>query len=62
VFVHHLRLAESGDLDRELGRWLAQSYSEYGSRTWLASRRATGRGSRSPAEAGPPAPRKARGR
>jgi hypothetical protein len=40
VFVHHLRLSEARDFDRQLASWLAQAYSEYGARRWLASRRA----------------------
>jgi hypothetical protein len=43
VFVHHLRLSEAKDFDRELATWLAQSYSEYGSRLWLERSRARAR-------------------
>jgi hypothetical protein len=30
VWVHHLRLARARDFDRELARWLVESYAEYG--------------------------------
>jgi hypothetical protein len=35
VFVHHLRLTEPAQLDRQLGAWLRASYREYGERRWL---------------------------
>jgi Domain of unknown function (DUF5655) len=35
VHVHHLRLRESREFDRELAAWLRQSYEEYGQRAWL---------------------------
>jgi hypothetical protein len=35
LFVHHLRITELGELDRELGDWLRSSYREYGQRRWL---------------------------
>lgn len=38
VHVHHLRLSEPADFDRELQRWLRQSYEEYGRREWLKKR------------------------
>jgi hypothetical protein len=41
LHVHHLRLRERRDFDRELGRWLCQSSREYGQRRWL-EKKATG--------------------
>jgi hypothetical protein len=38
LHVHHLRLRERLDCDRELARWLRQSYREYGQRGWLTTR------------------------
>jgi hypothetical protein len=38
VYVHHLRLTDPRDFDRELGAWLLASYVEYGERRWLANR------------------------
>jgi hypothetical protein len=44
MHVHHLRLREPRDFDRQLAKWLRESYEEYGRRAWLTkSRRATGR-------------------
>jgi hypothetical protein len=40
--VHHLRLHDRLDCDRELGHWLRQSYREYGQRGWLATTQAAG--------------------
>jgi hypothetical protein len=37
--VHHLRLTDARDFDRELGAWLLESYVEYGERRWLANRK-----------------------
>jgi hypothetical protein len=37
VHVHHLRLAEPRDFDREVQSWLVQSYREYGRREWLTA-------------------------
>ena len=36
VWVHHLRLARAHEFDRELARWLRESYAEYGEQRWLA--------------------------
>ena len=33
VYVHHLRLRDRRDFDRELASWLKQSYREYGQRS-----------------------------
>jgi hypothetical protein len=38
VYVHHLRLSDRRDFDRELAGWLRRSYAEYGQRGWLAGR------------------------
>jgi hypothetical protein len=38
LHVHHLRLRERLDCDRELARWLRQSYRECGQRGWLTTR------------------------
>ena len=35
LYVHHLRLGDRRDFDRELADWLSQSYREYGQRGWL---------------------------
>lgn len=35
LHVHHLRLREPGDFNRELAAWLRQSCDEYGRRGWL---------------------------
>ena len=35
IWVHHLRLASLRDFDRELARWLGESYAEYGEQRWL---------------------------
>src|SRR5262249_821318 len=35
LHVHHLRLRDRGDFDRELAVWLRRSYIEYGQRGWL---------------------------
>jgi len=37
LYVHHLRLRDPRDCDRELARWLKQSYREYGQRGWLTN-------------------------
>ncbi len=37
LYVHHLRLRERGNFDRELAVWLRQSYREYGRRGWLTN-------------------------
>ena len=42
LHVHHLRLGHRRDFDRELARWLRQSYREYGQRAWLTTKQATG--------------------
>ena len=36
LYVHHLRLRDRRDFDRELAGWLRRSYIEYGQRGWLA--------------------------
>jgi Domain of unknown function (DUF5655) len=41
LHVHHLRLHDRRDCDRELARWLEQSYREYGQRGWLSTKQAT---------------------
>jgi len=41
LHVHHLRLRARREFDRELGRWLRQSFREYGQRKWLARTQAT---------------------
>ena len=41
LHVHHLRLRSRLDCDRELARWLRQSYREYGQRGWLTTKQAT---------------------
>lgn len=38
VWVHHVRIAEARELDRELGAWLRASYREYGEQRWLRDR------------------------
>jgi hypothetical protein len=35
LYVHHLRLGDPRDFNRELAGWLRQSYREYGQRAWL---------------------------
>ena len=40
LHVHHLRLRDRLDRDRELARWLRQSYREYGQRGWLTTKQA----------------------
>jgi len=35
LYVHHLRLGNPRDFNRELAGWLRQSYREYGQRSWL---------------------------
>jgi hypothetical protein len=42
LHVHHLRLRDRLDCDRELARWLRQSYREYGQRGWLTTKQVTG--------------------
>jgi hypothetical protein len=42
LHVHYLRLRDRLDCDRELARWLKQSYREYGQRGWLTTKLATG--------------------
>jgi hypothetical protein len=44
LHVHHLRLRDRRDCDRELARWLRQSYREYGQRGWLTTKQVTGSG------------------
>ena len=41
LHVHHVRLCDRRDFDRELARWLGQSYREYGQRGWLSTKQAT---------------------
>jgi Domain of unknown function (DUF5655) len=41
LHVHHVRLRDPRDFDRELADWLCQSYREYGQRGWLAKDQAT---------------------
>ncbi len=41
LHVHHLRLLDRRDFDRDLARWLRQSYKEYGQRGWLSAQYAT---------------------
>lgn len=35
LYVHHLRLCDPSEINRELADWLRQSYQEYGQRGWL---------------------------
>jgi hypothetical protein len=42
LHVHHLRLRDRRDCDRELAHWLRQSYREYGQRGWLTTKHAMG--------------------
>jgi hypothetical protein len=35
LFVHHLRVLQSEELDAEVGAWLRESYRDYGERRWL---------------------------
>jgi ribosomal protein L32 len=42
LHVHHLRLHDRLDCDRELAGWLRQSNREYGRRAWLTTRQVTG--------------------
>jgi hypothetical protein len=44
LHVHHLRLRDRLDCDRELAHWLRQSYREYGQRGWLTTKQVTGSG------------------
>jgi hypothetical protein len=39
LHVHHVRLKDRRDFDRELAAWLRQSYVEYGQRAWLSTSR-----------------------
>ena len=39
LHVHHVRLKDHRDFDRELAAWLRQSYVEYGQRAWLSTGR-----------------------
>ncbi|MFN0207067.1 MAG: DUF5655 domain-containing protein [Planctomycetota bacterium] len=39
LYVHHLRLRDGREFDRELSDWLHCSYLEYGQRGWLTTRR-----------------------
>lgn len=39
LYVHHLRLREGREFDRELSDWLRLSYLEYGQRGWLTTSR-----------------------
>ena len=38
LHVHHLRLRDPRDFNRELADWLRQSYKEYGQRGWLTKK------------------------
>jgi hypothetical protein len=38
LHVHHVRLSEPADFERELQRWLRESYREYGRRQWLEAK------------------------
>ncbi len=40
VWVHHLRLRDAGDFDRELEAWVREAYEAYGRREWLAASKA----------------------
>jgi hypothetical protein len=44
LFVHHLRLHDRRDFNRELAGWLRRSYIEYGQRGWLTGTDGSGRG------------------
>jgi hypothetical protein len=37
LYVHHVRLRDRRDFNRQLAGWLRQSYVEYGQRRWLRS-------------------------
>jgi len=39
LYVHHLRLRDEREFDRELSDWLRCSYLEYGQRGWLTRSR-----------------------
>ncbi len=39
LHVHHLRLRDGREFDRELAVWLRQSYTEYGQRGWRTTKR-----------------------
>lgn len=39
LYVHHLRLGDRCEFDRELSDWLRLSYREYGQRGWLTTNR-----------------------
>ena len=39
LYVHHLRLSDDADFDRELAGWVRASYHEYGEREWLRGAR-----------------------
>jgi hypothetical protein len=39
LYVHHLRLRDARDVNRQLLVWLRQAYAEYGQRQWLEKRR-----------------------
>jgi hypothetical protein len=36
LHVHHLRFADTREMDTEVQQWLRQSYAEYGERRWLS--------------------------
>jgi hypothetical protein len=42
LHVHHVRLHDQQDFDRELADWLCQSYREYGQRGWLMTKKVRG--------------------
>jgi hypothetical protein len=39
LWVHHVRVTEPRELDREVGRWLRMSYVDYGEQTWREKKR-----------------------
>ena len=41
LYVHHLRFADSREMDGAVQAWLRQSYAEYGQRRWLEEGPAT---------------------
>ena len=41
LHVHHVRLRDPRDFNRELAGWLCQSYREYGQRGWLTKNQTT---------------------
>jgi|SRR5262245_20126760 len=52
LHVHHLRLRDQRDFNRELADWLCQSYAEYGQRGWLMKSRTTRSGKPLPGRSG----------